>query len=155
LINLFRFSISCQSLWNISSILTQPRKWGNNVGTSEERTYSLQKKSASLQEVVDFVPDGFEVRFWEPHKGLDTHKLHQARADKRPSFVHTRTNDVRPDMFKCLVFLSRQRPATHYQVDLTGTPDQVRLSGLPYSEWVSQYFVSADPVCLWVFQPQP
>jgi hypothetical protein len=27
------------------------------------------------------------------------------------------------------------RPATHYQVDLTVTPDQVRLSGLPDGEW--------------------
>jgi hypothetical protein len=30
----------------------------------------------------------------------------------------------------------RVRP-THYQVDLTGTPDQVRLSGLPGSEWLA------------------
>jgi hypothetical protein len=28
-------------------------------------------------------------------------------------------------------------PATHYPVDLTGTPDQVRLSGLPDSEWLA------------------
>jgi hypothetical protein len=28
-----------------------------------------------------------------------------------------------------------QRPANHYQVDLTGTPDQVRLPGLLDSEW--------------------
>jgi hypothetical protein len=27
------------------------------------------------------------------------------------------------------------RPDTHYQVDLTGTPDQVYLSGLPDSEY--------------------
>jgi hypothetical protein len=29
------------------------------------------------------------------------------------------------------------KPATHYQVDLTGTPDQVRLSGLPDSMWLA------------------
>jgi hypothetical protein len=30
--------------------------------------------------------------------------------------------------------LALTRPTTHYQVDLTGGPDQVYLSGLPHSE---------------------
>jgi hypothetical protein len=29
------------------------------------------------------------------------------------------------------------RPGTHYQVDLTGAPVQVRLSGLPDSKWLA------------------
>jgi hypothetical protein len=33
------------------------------------------------------------------------------------------------------------RKATYYQVDLTGTAEKVRLSGLPDSDWLAFWFV--------------
>jgi hypothetical protein len=39
-------------------------------------------------------------------------------------------------------------PATHYQVDLTGAPDQVYLSGLPESEWLVFECVRIAPYAL-------
>jgi hypothetical protein len=37
------------------------------------------------------------------------------------------------------------RPATHYQVDLTGTSDHVRLSGLPDSVCAHQVYLTGGP----------
>jgi hypothetical protein len=37
------------------------------------------------------------------------------------------------------------RPATHYQVDLTGTLDQIRLSGLPDSVCAHQVDLTGGP----------
>jgi hypothetical protein len=53
-------------------------------------------------------------------------------------------------LFLCTIFphLTLLVPATHYQVELTGGPDQVYLSGLADSEWLALTKIASDLVLI-------